>query len=212
MDLAIPTFTATASNWNPTIPPLRDPNPGTPLAEILTVERAFPLDTAQRIVAMAQKAKREDMRIHTLARLIVADVISTQETVRAKAISYYSAAMAILSWVRSRVRYTPDPRNVELVYSPSRLLDLIVTHGKAAEDCDGIAGLTATLLDSIEIPARVKLVSLHPETPHRPTHILAESNIPGMGWRCIDATLSDTDILPMTQRVQPDPVTVEIDA
>lgn len=182
---------------------------GVTLEDIQTADRVFPQDTARRVVEMARASVQKDFRVKALADRLVAELISLQQGSDKAAFVSLSEASVLNAFVRTFVRYTFDPLNVELVRSPSRLLDAIEESGRATEDCDGITGLTMALLASVGVPTRAKLASLNPNSPHRFTHIFAEAQVKGMGWLAVDATLKDKEAVRMAQAVQPGALVVE---
>jgi Transglutaminase-like superfamily len=58
---------------------------------------------------------------------------------------YLGEILAIRYWVTENVRYVNDPLHVEVVKDPERIVEEIMGRGQAAEDCDGIALLIATM-------------------------------------------------------------------
>ena len=87
-------------------------------------------------------------------------------SVRAKALEVTSGHDAdtitpIFAWVKSRTRYVLDPVNAEMFTSPRKMLERIRESGRAEEDCDGLALLTAAMLGSIGHRVRIALVDLN---------------------------------------------------
>lgn len=88
-------------------------------------------------------------------------------------------AEALLEYVRANVRYLQDPNEVELVQQPLKTLEFGVG------DCDDMATLLATLLESIGHPARFAAVAM--EEPGVFDHVLVQTRI-GNQWVPLDAT------------------------
>lgn len=70
-------------------------------------------------------------------------------------------ASALTRWVKSRMRYLPDPDGAEYVQTPIILLDRIRNDGFAYGDCDDHVALLGALMMSVGIPARAAAVKLH---------------------------------------------------
>ena len=172
------------------------------LDSIVRVDRAFPVDTAQRIAQLvAQDA--EHLPLIQKARELVATVSSENQGSGWKTVAPLARMGRILQWVREHVTYVPDPVRLELVKAPRHLLREIETHphGKTAEDCDSIVALVAALQQAVGIVSRVKLVSLRPRPPEQWKHVVAEGYIPQLGWILSDATLNDDDGRALPDRI-----------
>lgn len=59
------------------------------------------------------------------------------------------AAVAIGEWVRSRVRYVPDPLNKENLTNPAKIVEAISQGKKVYGDCDDMSMLVAAMGKSI---------------------------------------------------------------
>lgn len=88
-------------------------------------------------------------------------------------------AAAVQAWVRANIAYVTDPRGVELVKSPARLLM------DRADDCDGHAQLVAAMLASIGHRVRLSAIGRRPGIFE---HVFCESLIGGV-WRSVETTL-----------------------
>lgn len=86
--------------------------------------------------------------------------------------------------IREVMVYTPDPVGVEMTKSPSRHLDEILGRGKSYGDCDDQACLAYTLLMSIGIPAKLRVVWYNKAMPQ---HIYVIANLNGK-WQPFDTT------------------------
>lgn len=89
---------------------------------------------------------------------------------------------SILAGVRRSMRYTPDPLNVETVKAPSFSVREIKAHGRAVMDCDDASTLAASLIRSVGIPTRFKVIK---DSPTEFTHVYLEALIDGR-WTMVD--------------------------
>jgi transglutaminase-like putative cysteine protease len=93
-----------------------------------------------------------------------------QELTRPLASKAFSDELRTLqNFVRDRVRYVRDVRNVETLQTPVRTLEA------GSGDCDDKATLLAALLESIGFNTRFRAVGLHGDTY---SHVLAEGYDP----------------------------------
>lgn len=94
-------------------------------------------------------------------------------------------ARAVSAWIRDHVRYTRDPVGAEYFQAP----DLLIRHaieGHAAGDCDDLAALGASMLESIGVPTRFALGG-RPGGP--PGHIWFEAAVGPGRWLPVDDTM-----------------------
>jgi len=90
------------------------------------------------------------------------------------------------SWLRSRIRFVPDPDVTELLHDPVLLAQWIERDGSTGVDCDDVATLGAALGKAIGIPARFVVVGFYfPDAPYG--HIWTEL-FDGERWRELDTT------------------------
>lgn len=133
--------------------------------------------TLNKMAAIVRKYQRDAGTIET-ARRITAHV--PERNARGN-------IEALQTWVRDRVKYVNDPRNIEMVQTPPRTLELL------AGDCDDKATLLATLLESMGYTTRFVAIA-EVGYPHY-SHVMAqvrigdkwvnlETIVPGasMGW------------------------------
>ena len=73
---------------------------------------------------------------------------------------------ALHAFVRDHIRYTNDPKNVELVQTPRATLEM------GTGDCDDKSSLLAALLESIGRPARFVALAFKPSAMF--SHVLVE--------------------------------------
>lgn len=119
------------------------------------------------------KAGTENPEIRRLATEIVKEV---PEKNRA------AEAAALLDYVKTAVRYTRDPVELELLTPPEKLIQ--VGHG----DCDDMAILLASLLRAIGIKSRFALISTRRSGPYQ--HIFVEAQT-SRGWMALDPTVKE---------------------
>lgn len=91
-----------------------------------------------------------------------------------------AATRAVFDWIRSHVRYVRDPLGVEVVQEPEVTLKI------AAGDCDDQSALVASMLMSIGIPVRFRVIGTDVDNF---SHILPEVRI-GTAWLTADTTSS----------------------
>lgn len=92
-------------------------------------------------------------------------------------------ANALLSWVRSVLRYTHDPIGKEVVADPDYMLREHERTGSIAEDCDSAVVLLGALMRSIGIEAQPVVVSGDGGTY---SHVLLRYKSPKLGWTTAD--------------------------
>lgn len=76
-------------------------------------------------------------------------------------------ATALFEWTRKNVRYTLDPHNVELFQSARRSAEVGIG------DCDDQAITLASLLQSVGIPVRLRVIGLRGSRQFQHVYILA---------------------------------------
>jgi transglutaminase-like putative cysteine protease len=94
--------------------------------------------------------------------------------------NYDAIAKAIYDHIVRHDVYTNDPAGVERLQAP----DATILTG--AGDCDDMAILSASLLESIGVPARIRLIG---ETPDTFSHIFIQYQSEGR-WKSFDPTLA----------------------
>ena len=87
---------------------------------------------------------------------------------------------AVYQWVRDNIRYVRDPRNIETLHTPQKILE----YGQG--DCDDQSILLASLLETLGHPARFVAVGFVPGTY---SHVYVETKI-GNRWIPLDATMA----------------------
>lgn len=88
-------------------------------------------------------------------------------------------------------RYTNDPRHVEFVKSPERMVREILEHGTTAVDCDELSLMAATML--LQVGRKAEYVALGFE-PDVLTHVGLRAQEPkSHGWLWIDAVAGERE-------------------
>jgi hypothetical protein len=123
------------------------------------------------------KEGEQSFRVRQWAETIIRDIAPKD---------YLSEILALRAWATSpAVRYTNDPRHVELIKSPERCLLEIEKSGFALLDCDEIACLIAALGMSQGKEASFAIVGF--SGPGNFTHVFARLREPKSGvWICCD--------------------------
>jgi len=134
----------------------------------LSSGRAGVIETLGIMRKLVRHYKR-DPHIMEVARAVVAML---------PAKNWRAENAAMLDFVRNEIRYTADVNGVETLYTPDKLLD--VRQG----DCDDMATLLATLLESIGHPTRFKAVGFAPDEL---SHVYVQVR-DGTEWVSLDAT------------------------
>lgn len=142
-----------------------------------------PQKTVAEIVKGAQRAL-DDPTLHMFARLLVRELITKNDDA---ALAKFSEMLAVVNAVQFRLRYTNDPRNIELAFMADRIFQLWSQYGRFAEDCESTAGIVLALLWSLNHTCAVTLVGFADALVGY-DHVFIESNIPRMGWRVADPT------------------------
>jgi transglutaminase-like putative cysteine protease len=153
-------------------------------AQITRIPNVQPETTARWIYETAEKAAGEPEIIH-LARSIVRE-IEEQDPL--------SEALAVYDFLRSKIRYTPDPERFEVVFGPWRLAQLWQRFGRWSEDCDTISASAYALLRSIGHTCRIRVVSF--QLQPWPEHVFCEALVHGV-WLAVDASLPEKDVRAM---------------
>lgn len=96
---------------------------------------------------------------------------------------YYGEAEAIFNWVKGNIRYTRDPRGVELIQAPW------ITLQRGAADCDCLSTLLNALFASIGLQTGFETIRCDPANPDEFSHVYAIVKTP-MGWRAADPTVA----------------------
>lgn len=87
-------------------------------------------------------------------------------------------------WVKRHIRYTQDVRDVETLATPKATLEV------HAGDCDDMAILLATLLESTSHPTRFVALAFGNE-PF--SHVITETRL-GAGWVALDPTVAKATV------------------
>lgn len=87
-------------------------------------------------------------------------------------------------WVKRHIRYTQDVRDVETLATPKATLEV------HAGDCDDMAILLATLLESTNHPTRFVALAFSQE-PF--SHVITQTRL-GSGWISLDPTVAKATV------------------
>ena len=117
-----------------------------------------------RIMVKLAREGRRDPGVMQLARQLVATLPQYDRLGEIKALH---------AFVRDHIRYTNDPKNVELVQTPRATLEM------ATGDCDDKSSLLAALLESIGRPARFVALAFKPSSMF--SHVMVEVK-QGKSW------------------------------
>ena len=128
------------------------------------------LDLMARVV----RTYRKNDELRETARDIIAIVPNK---------GYAQEARLLFYFVRDEIRYTRDPNGVEMIQTPDKTLAL--GHG----DCDDMAVLLATMLESVGHPTRFFAAGFFGEPI---SHVWTETLI-GNRWFAMDPTESELD-------------------
>jgi len=164
------------------------------------------LGTPQTVVKMFEVADGDRGQRSFKLRDRVEQVV---RYVRPKA--YWSEVLATYYWCCGpQFRYTRDPRKVEQIKDPLRMLSEIESKGSTLVDCDEFATFLRATLGTIGAKTRIVTVgfkpkgeqqpnprlfddpvfqlmtSPHPRLPGPFTHVFAQALKPGGGWVTID--------------------------
>jgi hypothetical protein len=124
---------------------------------------------------------------------------------------YWSEVLAIYYWTCGpQFRYTRDPRRVEQVKDPLRMLHEIDTNGVTLVDCDEFTTFILAALEAIGAQGRIVTVGFRPTNgrkgdpgllrdpefrmmtegmarlPGPFTHVFCQAKKPGAGWVTLD--------------------------
>lgn len=98
----------------------------------------------------------------------------------------------IRSWLRTHVRFVPDPDVTELLHDPVLLAEWIERDGRVGVDCDDVAMLGAALGKAIGIPARFVVVGFY--QPNAAFGHVWTELFDGYSWRELDTTRANQGI------------------
>jgi len=79
-------------------------------------------------------------------------------------------------WLAGRLHFTEDPRGVEALHTPKRLIEMLERTGELAVDCDDVAIFAAALAASLGYPVRFVAVAL--DFSDAFVHVWAEAALP----------------------------------
>lgn len=96
--------------------------------------------------------------------------------------NFDAIAQAVYTWMKANIAYVRDPHNIEWLQSPDKTLKL------GYGDCDDQSILAASLLSSLGVPTRFKVVKSNPNNPDSFSHIYVQY-LAGGSWKGFDPTL-----------------------
>ena len=99
---------------------------------------------------------------------------------------YYAEAEAIYEFVKTNIRYTRDPHNVELIQAAN------ITLQRGQGDCDDHVCLVCALAGAVGLPCGVETIKCDPNFPNDFSHVypIIKTN---RGWRAADTTVFESN-------------------
>ena len=158
-----------------------------------------PFRGAPQTVALVKRYAVESQR-HPDVRLLAEDVLP-----KVKSKDYLSEILAIYNYVLANTRYTNDPRNVELVKKPWRVVRQMRAGQVPGLDCDDLVCLIAALL--LAVGREVQIVTVGFRRQHfrgqiQYSHVFLRVREPRTGrWVVLDPVAAE-DTRSMIRRVQ----------
>ena len=131
--------------------------------------------TLKQMTALVRKYKRDTGMITTSRDILNAAGVGERDT--------RNQIKALQNFVRDRIKYIPDPRDVEMVQTPPRTLDI------RTGDCDDKAVLLATLSETIGFASRFRAIGVN-GGPY--SHVLAEVRI-GQRWLPLETIIAGVE-------------------
>lgn len=128
-------------------------------------------------MAVLIKAGSKSEQVRELAKKLTAGARSELEKI-----------IRIFNWIKSHIRYTPDPDDIEQLKTPTRMLTEISQQGHARGDCDDYTILFNSVLEAAGIRTRIKV--LNTAGYRNFNHVVPEAQH-SKGWIMLDATLPD---------------------
>jgi transglutaminase-like putative cysteine protease len=128
--------------------------------------------TLNKMVRIVRKYKSDAGTVMAARRIIQAAQVPERDA--------SGAIHALQMWVRDGVRYTPDPRGLEMVQTPPQVL------ASLTGDCDDKATLLATLLETIGFSTRFAAIAVNDEPFF--SHVMAQVRL-GARWVNLETIL-----------------------
>jgi transglutaminase-like putative cysteine protease len=132
-------------------------------------------ETLGHMVRLARQYKK-DIGIVTLARQLIEGAPG-----RANQKNYADFIRILQNFVRDKIRYVQDIKNIETIQTPTRTLEI------RTGDCDDKSLLLAALLESIGIPARFLALGYNGENY---SHVIVEARL-GQRWLPLECIADD---------------------
>ena len=98
---------------------------------------------------------------------------------------------ALLADVRSRMRYTPDPMNLELVKAPWVSLGGSERWGIEPMDCDDASVLLSSMLGAVGIPSKFTVAAVDSSAPGAWSHVYVTARTTDGRWVPLDPIVRD---------------------
>lgn len=117
---------------------------------------------------------------------------------------YLSEALAICYWVEQRTRYMRDPRSVELVRAPYKVIEQIQAGQTPCLDCDDMAALICGMLESSGAECSVVTVAFRNmfyQGERQYSHVFAQVREPRSGATIVLDPVANVDTDKMLSRV-----------
>lgn len=135
--------------------------------------------TRQTLVAMGRLARKgaSHPAVIRAAQDVVRDVPERNDE---------ASIQALLENVRSRMRYTPDPLDVELVKDPATIVANTSDGGVEPMDCDDASTLLSSFLGAVGIPSRFVAVAADPKRKNEFSHVYVRAQTSKGKWVAAD--------------------------
>ena len=108
---------------------------------MLTTISNYTLDDIRKSINYLLDKAKQEPRVRELAVGIISDKPDP--------------IAAVYDWVKTNVKYVPDPVKTELFISPVKMVNDFYEGKQLAEDCDGMAILAVALYRSVGIESNV---------------------------------------------------------
>ena len=138
---------------------------------MLTTISNYTLDDIRKSINYLLDKVKQEPRVRELAINIVSD--------KPDSIS------AIYDWVKTNVKYTPDPVETELFISPVKMVNDYHQRSPLAGDCDDMAILSVALFRSVGVESNVVIFDTKGEGYD---HAIAQAYSDKLGWLNVDVS------------------------
>ena len=138
---------------------------------MLTTISNYTLDDIRKSINYLLDKAKQEQRVRQLAVSIISDKPDP--------------IASIYDWIKTNVRYTKDPVDVELFISPAKMVNDYYQENPLAGDCDDQALLAVALYRSIGIESNVVIFDTKGEGYD---HAVAQVFSDKLGWVTVDAS------------------------